>query len=221
MTTLSLVIIIGVALLILAVGFYIVPYLNHKGYLTLQNVNTTKQILGIAQLVLQGMQVNKGVKDQANTIFDITQKVVQYVEQTMKDSDNSHKKQYAVDATKDILGKVGIQLSDDNQKLVEVGIEAAVNALPKTNKAITVNVPVQEAPVVPEPKLPDAPFYTGFTGIAPAVESVPVAEPVSIVEPASIVEHGQPVVRESEPAPAPAPAPVAPIVPARVGSSDI
>ncbi len=134
MDILTLGIIAIVVAAVLAIGFVLVPYLKKKGLINDQNIDATNQILQIAGLILSSLDIkNEKIKSEADTIFDISNKVVQYIEQTMKAVDNVAKKQAAIDVIKEILGKLNIQVTPDNEKLIEVGIESAVNVLPKTN----------------------------------------------------------------------------------------
>jgi hypothetical protein len=132
MDLLTLSIIAGIVVVIILIGFVGIPYLKTKGALTKQGTEATMTLLNIASVVLKNLNINDQTKSNVDTIFGVTQKVVQYVEQTMSDSDNATKKQYAVDATKEILGQLKIVLNSDSEKLIEIGIESAVNALPNT-----------------------------------------------------------------------------------------
>lgn len=133
MEPLTLGIIAVVVILLVTIAFILVPYLKNKGLLNEQNTQAANQVLSLIGLVLSNINIgNDKVKSEAETIFNITQKVVQYVEQTM-DADGASKKQAALEAAKDILAKLNIELTPDNEKLIEVGIESAVSVLPKTN----------------------------------------------------------------------------------------
>lgn len=129
----ELAIIIGIAIVALLIGFVGVPWLQKKGYLTKSSNETTAQIMELIGLILKNIDFeNDKTKSQIDTVFDICQKVVQYVEQISVNNDGEVKKALAVKLTIGILEKLNFELTDANKSLIEIGIEAAVNALPKT-----------------------------------------------------------------------------------------
>lgn len=129
----ELAIIIGIAIVALLIGFVGVPWLQKKGYLTKSSNETTAQIMELIGLILKNIDFeNDKTKSQIDTVFDICQKVVQYVEQISVNNDGEVKKALAVKLTIGILEKLNFELTDANKSLIEIGIEAAVNALSKT-----------------------------------------------------------------------------------------
>lgn len=127
--------IIVVILAAVGIGYWLIPILKKNGILKEEGIKGTQQILSLIALVLQNIKIEDGdVKSDINTIFGICQKVVQYVEQTMKDELPEDKKLHAMQVIEGVLGTLGIELSDDIKKLIEIGIESAVNLLPRTNK---------------------------------------------------------------------------------------
>lgn len=128
----ELAIIICIAIVVLLIGFIGVPWLQKKGYFTKTSNETTAQIMELIGLILKNIDFeNDKTKGQIDTVFDICQKVVQYVEQISANDDGTIKKALAVKLTTNILEKLNFELTDANKSLIEIGIEAAVNALPK------------------------------------------------------------------------------------------
>jgi hypothetical protein len=134
MEPVTLVILVVVALIVLAIGFVGVPYLKAKGIINEQNTQTTLTLLNLIETVSKSLNLGDKTKTNIETIFGVTEKVVQYVEQTMTNETNDAKKKYAVDTTIDILKQLGIEVSVDNVRLIELGIESAVSVLEKTYK---------------------------------------------------------------------------------------
>lgn len=121
-----------VALVVLAIffiGFIAVPWLSKKGYLKKDSTKTTEQILQVVGIILKNLNINKDAKDQATLIFNICEKVVAYIDQTSEHDSNEEKKAFAVTCVNDILVQLKIDVNDDVKKLIEIGIEAAVNAV--------------------------------------------------------------------------------------------
>jgi hypothetical protein len=128
----ELAIIIGVAIVVLLIGFIGVPWLQKKGYLTKASNDTAEQIVQLIGLVLQNIDFeNDKTKNQIDTVFGICQKVVQYVEQISVNDNGEVKKALAVKLTIGVLEKLNFELTDANKSLIEIGIEAAVNQLIK------------------------------------------------------------------------------------------
>lgn len=134
MTLADLLLILALIVVVVVLGYILIPYFKKKGVLNDQITNTMNQLLEFASVVVNNLKTSEDVKDKATTIFEITQKVVQYVEQTMEDSSSNSKKFNAVDITTAILESIGIEINDDTQRLIEVGIESAVNAMNQIKK---------------------------------------------------------------------------------------
>lgn len=129
----TILILVVVVFAIVAIGFILVPWLKNKEIIKEESINTTKQMLELIGLVLKSIQTdNSKSKDEIELVFGICEKVVYYVEQTMKNDGNDIKKDYAVKASKEILEKMNIEVTDDMEKMIEIAIESAVNLLPKT-----------------------------------------------------------------------------------------
>lgn len=133
MEWLTMLIIIIVAAAVIAVGFLLVPWLRKRGALDKEAVETTKMLLELVGLIVKSVKTDPNIKNQIDIVFGVCTKVVQYVEQTMKYEDPQDKKLYAYSAVIAILDQMNIELTDENKRLIEIGIEAAVSALPKTN----------------------------------------------------------------------------------------
>jgi hypothetical protein len=125
---------ISVAVLIASYifAYVVVPYLNKRGILTKDNVKQGQEILDLTREIFMAFNVKDENKQLAEKVFHIAEKSVHYIEQTMNDSDNTQKKQSAVDIAADILEQMGIQVDSKILSLLEIGIEAAVHLLPKT-----------------------------------------------------------------------------------------
>jgi hypothetical protein len=128
----------GISLLIVAgilgVGFWLVPFLKSKGYLNDKSMADTDQLMQLANIIVKNLDFKDDkVENTVKNVFAVSEVVVKYVEQTLKNQDNAAKKDYAVNAVKDILTKVGVVVTADIEQLIEIGIESAVNSLPKTN----------------------------------------------------------------------------------------
>lgn len=121
-----------VILAVVVIGFVVTPFLNKKGLLKDINLAVSSNALEIAQIVAK----NSNYKDNDKTvaILEVAKTCVRYVEQTAKEKDNELKKGLAQEMIIDTLIQMGISITPDIERLIELGIESAVNALPKTNK---------------------------------------------------------------------------------------
>lgn len=131
-------VLIGLAIAILAVliGFVGVPFMRKKGWITDERTQTTKQVLEIANLILKNIEMkDNDVKDKTLLVLQIAEIAVRYVEQTSATTrDNKKKKELAQKSVLETLQLMNIEITPDIEKVIELGIESAVNQLPKTNK---------------------------------------------------------------------------------------
>lgn len=128
-----LVVLFNVATVVL-VGFVLVPFLKEKGYVNEENAKQTVKLLEIARLIIKEMNIKDQKKNTAIDIFIVAEKAVKYVEQTMKYDSNEQKKELAIELAIDVLKHTNIKVTKDIEQIIEIGIESAVNALPKTYK---------------------------------------------------------------------------------------
>jgi hypothetical protein len=127
----AIVILIVVVVLAAVIAFALVPYLMKKGFLNQGNVDVSKQFLSIVESLLAATHI--GNVDHNHQIFAVCERVVLFIEQTMKDVEPESKKARAVELVEEVLESLHIEVSDKIKTLIEVGIESTVKLLPKTN----------------------------------------------------------------------------------------
>lgn len=129
-----------VEIIILVLGFVLVPFLQKKG--------VSPKIIGEASGVLNFLEkltghMNLGVaQGRTNLILNVAETAVNYVEQIMRLGDNKAKKDKAVETTTSILSKFGVNVTPEDQSLLDIGIESAVNKLPQTNPLTISSTPI-------------------------------------------------------------------------------
>lgn len=121
--------VIGMLTLVILATFVAIPYLKKKGVLNQANVDAIQSVLSVAQLIVG----NIAGAGKVSVILKSAEAAVGYVEQTMKLEDNDAKKQSAEEATIKLLQHEGIVINDKMKELIEIGIQSAVKALPKTD----------------------------------------------------------------------------------------
>jgi hypothetical protein len=119
--------------IILAIGFFLVPYLKNKNIINEQNSQTALQFIQLANMILSSIKFDTDVQNKSKLVFEIAEISVRYVEQTVKDGDNAKKKVLAFETIAQILMQMNIKVDKDVETLIEFAIESAVNVLPKTN----------------------------------------------------------------------------------------
>lgn len=120
---------------ILAIGFFLMPFLKRKGYIKDTDVQLTGQLIEVVKLLVASTKFkNDETKDTTLLIFEITSKIVQYIEQSMTLEDNKAKKEKAYLTVLEILAELDIEVTEQRKKLIEIGIESAVNLLSPTHK---------------------------------------------------------------------------------------
>jgi len=112
--------------------FIAIPYAQRKGWLSSSNLEAAHKALEMATLALGSLSIGAGIAGKTALILKATEAAVGYVEQTMKLENNTEKRLHAQETTIRFLEQEGIEISDDLRKLIEVGLQSAVNKLPKT-----------------------------------------------------------------------------------------
>jgi hypothetical protein len=131
----ELLIVISIVIGILVLGFFLMPYLKRKGVIKDSDAQLTGQLIEIVKLVIMNTQFKDDkTKDQTLLIFEICNTVVRYIEQSMRLEDSKDKKEKAYLTVLEILAELDIEVTEQRRKLIEVGIESAVNLLPPTHK---------------------------------------------------------------------------------------
>lgn len=128
--------IVGLAVLIavLAVGYFLVPYMKKQGLVSEQGMKNISQLLELAKIILNNTKLKSETKVSAEKIFQVADIAVRYVEQVSQDLSNEEKKKKAIEVTLSTLQRLGFEATVDQKKLIEIGVEAAVNLLPKTHE---------------------------------------------------------------------------------------
>lgn len=128
-------VIVSAIVMVIAVllAFVVLPFLKSKGVNIAGGSATVAEILKVLRIILKNTDMDSKAKKDAEKVLEIAEVSVRYVEQVSKDLTNDEKKAMAVQTTLQALASMGIVVNEDLMQLIEVGIEAAVNLLPKTN----------------------------------------------------------------------------------------
>lgn len=125
----SILIAIAIVLFAFVLGFVVAPYLQKRGIITNGNSETAKQVIEIAKLILNNVEFKN--KDRALVVLDVSSIAVSYVEQTAKNKSSLEKKELAKKSIIETLNVMEIEITNDVHAIIELGIESAVNRLPK------------------------------------------------------------------------------------------
>lgn len=128
-------VIVSAIVMVIAVllAFVVLPFLKSRGVNISGGSATVAEILKVLRIILKNTDMDSKAKKDAEKILEIAEVSVRYVEQVSKDLSNDEKKAMAMQTTLQALASMGIVVNEDLMQLIEVGIEAAVNLLPKTN----------------------------------------------------------------------------------------
>lgn len=126
---------IAVAILaIVFVGFVGAKYLKNKGLLTEENFDVVGKILLATNIVADRFVSDKETMKKYTLVNGIISEMVAYVEIIATYSDNKEKKTLAYSAVLSVLNLLGVEVTDDERKIISLGIESAVAMLPDTYK---------------------------------------------------------------------------------------
>jgi Bacteriophage holin of superfamily 6 (Holin_LLH) len=125
---------LNIVLIVLSViiGYWLIPLLKNKKKISEEQLKNIEAMIQFSQLFMKSLNVSK--KEKMDIIFELSMKTVEYVEQVMKFENNDNKKKNAVELVRDSLEYLGYEVSEEDLKMIELGIESAVNLLPKTYK---------------------------------------------------------------------------------------
>jgi len=135
LANIDVLIILGLVVGVIVLGFGLIPYFKRKGYLNRDDARLTAQLLEIVKLIVSDLKFeDKKKKEDVLLIFEISQITVRYIEQTMTFEDNKMKKEVAYNTVLEILRELDIEITENRKKLIKISIEAAVNQLPPTGR---------------------------------------------------------------------------------------
>jgi uncharacterized protein YpuA (DUF1002 family) len=118
----------------------LIPLLKKKGVKTDQVINQVQAGLGVADKVLDGVQVAfpsiPGITI-VDKVIELAEKSVKAVEQMRKSNQipADQRKATAVQLVKDYLTAANVEITPDIEKIIDGAVESAVFVLPKTNAA--------------------------------------------------------------------------------------
>lgn len=138
--------VVGVGLALFLLGFFLAPYLTKNGKQKV--VQGTDDVLQTLQTLVGHLNIGS-MQGTAQTILNVAETVVHYVEQTMGEADNEAKKDTAVQTATTILGKIGVEVTDQEKQLLDVGIESAVSKMKGNSPAVNVTNPTTVTSYVP------------------------------------------------------------------------
>jgi hypothetical protein len=124
---------VGTIVVLFLATFIFMPFAQKKGWLTPAGMEAAHKALEMATLAVSSVNLGNAAAGKTAMILKATEAAVGYVEQTMKLDDNEAKRLNAQKAAIDFLKHEGIEVTDELQKLIDVGLQSAVNKLPKTN----------------------------------------------------------------------------------------
>lgn len=128
----DLIVIVLLVAMSIGIGYFLVPYLQREKKLSEQGVGGILTVLELTKVLTSSMKLKEDSKEKVDMIFEVTQTVVRYVEQTMKHQENGVKKENAIQFVYDTLSYLNISINEKERKLIELGIESAVQQLPST-----------------------------------------------------------------------------------------
>lgn len=126
----DLYIIFGVLAVVVA-GFFVVPFVKKKGWLTQDRIDGVEKALYIANLILQVSNINKLDKDKSTFVLDVASQVVDYIDQLDEAITKDDKMTLSLKVVSSILEKYGVKPSIQEQKLIEIIISESLNLADK------------------------------------------------------------------------------------------
>jgi hypothetical protein len=119
----DLYIIVGITLLIVA-GFFAIPWMNKKGWITIKNINIALSLENIERLVIDILPVADKYKEKANFVLDVAAETVEYVNTyangTLSEDD---KIKLALKMIDGICEHYGVKPSEKEKMLIEIVVK--------------------------------------------------------------------------------------------------
>ena len=125
----DLVLFAGIVVGVLGI-YFLVNFLRKKGYFDKDNLDNTKKVLEIAELIYKVLR--KGIEKESTFLFDLGYIVVDYIYKTM--DDNVDKKVISLEVIKEILNKFNKTPTEDEWKLIEFIVSEAIGYYEKRYK---------------------------------------------------------------------------------------
>lgn len=122
----DLYIIVAVLVAIVA-GFFVVPFAKKKGWLTKERIVGVEKALEIAELVVQVTNIDKLDKNKTTFALNVASEVVDYVDKLDDAQSKDDKMTLSSKVIDSILEKYGVKPSIQEQQLINIIINEALN----------------------------------------------------------------------------------------------
>jgi|GEM_PF-2574296 len=130
----DLYIIVGATLLIVA-GFFVIPWMNKKGWITIKNVETILSLDNIERLVVNILPIADKYKKKAYFVLDVAAETVEYVNTYANGTLNEDDKiKLALKVIDGVCEHYGVKPSEQEKKLIEILVKQGLEFAGKINK---------------------------------------------------------------------------------------
>ncbi|QSF43572.1 hypothetical protein [Paenibacillus tianjinensis] len=127
--------IIAGAVLIVIAGFFAIPWMDKKGWITIKNVNKALSLVNVERLVVDVLPLTDKYKEKANFVLDVAAETVEYVNTyangTLSEDDEI---KLALSVVDSICEHHGVKPSENEKKLIEILIRQGLEFAGKVNK---------------------------------------------------------------------------------------
>jgi Rieske Fe-S protein len=130
----DLYIIAGVTLLVVA-GFFVIPWVNKKGWITIKNVETVLSLTNIERLVVDILPIADKYKEKANFVLDVAAETVEYVNTYANDTlSEDDKLVLSLSVIDGICEHFGVKPNVQEKKLIGILVKQGLEFAGKVNQ---------------------------------------------------------------------------------------
>lgn len=121
---------IGLIICVLGTGLFFVPWLKRNNYIDQQSTDFTQELLELMKLLMYELNLKDETKEHAMNFFRIAEIAVDYVDANL-DLQGRKIEEVSYEKVLELLNELGIELTDQRKRLIEMGIQYAVDKLGK------------------------------------------------------------------------------------------
>lgn len=130
----DLYIITGATFLIVA-GFFAIPWMNKKGWITIKNIKTVMSLDNIERLVIDILPIADKYKEKAYFVLDVAAETIEYVNTYANGTLNEDDKiKLALKMIDGVCEHYGVKPSENEKKLIEIVVKQGLEFAGKVRK---------------------------------------------------------------------------------------
>lgn len=111
-----------ILLIVVSSGLFVIPYLRSQGFLKREQLEDVSEVLNIAQIMIQAIDMKGLDRTKASFVFEIADMIIEYVSDLYNDMDNGDKIKLTLEVVEELAVALRLTMDETTQNLIEIVI---------------------------------------------------------------------------------------------------